>query len=485
VCRVLSQTRGIYKPMEDVTGKQRQWLSRIVSFALQLALENGTSSATGFALDIIYAIVLVEHRDIQDHLSTIWSLVWKGVLGPGSHVHRDPSSGSSQTSATQLAVALVQAHADLRQLEAMFDSLASSIQSIGPVHMPIQFCRACREAIASAPSAQSVSFVRMIGRWIESSGLSPLEDVSRLGYVCLSSVNCQLMTAPGIADACVQLIHALRACLGQGMDSLTPSIVSLYTEAVRLHRACGDLHPNVIPLKGQQVGQFENGAQFDNGGFFSALFSKDTRDMMVWEHIRQWEIESLVAAALHLQTLHQRILRAQHDCCNPDAHQTEGTGGISKRSSVFNETGIEEARYLARMVIGHAGRRAGRATDEDKPRSFEMVYPLYKILDVDDVEAYALVSGCDQDVPGLPVPTRMAINLLLQEPSLMEAIAFEPFRLCDLKELHAVAYNLVGRFIASDIDQDQEISRYRLACFPERDLTVSVAVGRWMHLVLR
>ena len=67
----------------------------------------------------------------------------------------------------------------------------------------------------------------------------------------------------------------------------------------------------------------------------------------------------------------------------------------------------------------------------------------------------------------------------------MEAIAFEPFRLCDLKKLHAVAYNLVGMFIASDIDQDQEIARYRLACFPERDRTVSVAVGRWMRLVLR
>lgn len=481
MCLVLSRNRGIYRPMEDYTSKQRQCLSRIVTFALELPYKLNKTTGPGLGLDVVHAIVLVEHRDVQEHMGIIWSLLWKDVPEPpGLSI---PRSVPLTTSSTQLAIALVKAHAELRQLEAMFDSLVSSMPPFGRVHMPIAFRRACKDAISSAPSGQSVSFVRMVGRWIESSAGNNLENVAGLGHLCLCSVNCQLMTAPGIADACVQVIHALQTKVGQEVNGITPPIVVLYTEAVRVHQTCCRLHPKVISLHGQQAGSVETGF------FFSALLPKIGNDKSVWEHIQQWEGELLVAAGFHLQTLHQRILSARYDCCDVgiDVDGFKGSVDDGSKTRLVYESNVEEARYLARILVKHAGRLVfpieGRGNEKT---DIKMLNMLYVCFNSDTGDSFELMTPSDEDTgSGMPIAVRMAINLLVEEPSLLEAIVSKPVGLNDTKKLGAVAYNLVGRLLASKDDHDEEIVRQRLALFPEKDLTLSIAVGRWMRLLLR
>ena len=87
------QARNVYRPTEDSSGRHRQLLTALADAALHHAKRMmqqhlpSTDSAQNrqhelvAVCDVLSAILAVEHRAVQPHLSDIWQLLWLAAEG--------------------------------------------------------------------------------------------------------------------------------------------------------------------------------------------------------------------------------------------------------------------------------------------------------------------------------------------------------------------------------------------------------------------
>ena len=417
VCSTLKRCH-MYRATEDHEGHHRAWLGSLVDIAVGVGAAAAASahhnlfidtadgpssnSITNASIQILQAILAVEHRGVQQHLPTLWPMLWSqtpadtaGIAGPSVQI--------------TVAVSLVEAYAELRQLEVLFSSLERALcaveeQPSGSVAALLgssAFRGALESALSSVPSGQVAALVRMVARWISEieSTAAPLL-VGDLGVACLAALTVDVTTAPAVSDGVKDLFVALgsylspilfgkkgsvRASHVQGKKGeCTATWLALYCQALKLHTQCCLLHPEVHPLPGHELQYYvsntlkEESNTLSTGGYFDALrnSSSSSNDSCVWPSESYqviWNLGGeapgacpslqaavLTAAGQRIQTLYYRELHAQHACSTREADG--GTAGGKKSRNAAEE----ELEMLSSLLI----ERALSATDLAKSEKY-------------------------------------------------------------------------------------------------------------------
>ena len=325
VCSTLKPSH-IYRPTEDPEGKNREWLADIVSIAIQYSKEDdtpydepskGDTSNTTASLKVLEAILSVEHRGVQPHLPLLWPMLWSTPPVP-LHTHEVDEKVKAQEESDFLvqinvATALIHAYGELRQLEVLLSSLVAAVcASTGSCPAAAKlvtapaFLKSLTTAVRNVPSGQVAALVRMVTSWIPT--LKPSEYSSEngkplliadLGSACIAALHVDVITAPAVADALNSLVRSLSPLLSTpirlgtegrprglnsqattGTDECTAGALMLYRQALKLHKLCCLLHPEVVPLPGQEL-YISNKANKPSGGYFDAVVVESDDSMIV------------------------------------------------------------------------------------------------------------------------------------------------------------------------------------------------------------
>lgn len=259
----------IYRPTEDVGGANRAVLQEVTTATVALAERTlggaGQAGVVADALAVIQAVLAVEHRAIQQHLPSLWPLLWSGAAGEAA------APGASVP--TAVACSLVAAYAELRQLGLLLESLVAALhaetgtrgaaaQAAAGVLCSPAFLGQLSSAVAQLPSGQVASIPGLVAAGVPalvaldaSSALVPI--LAQLYCCCLSSLCVDLTTASAVAVACRALLAALASpllqLLGQAAKGsgpciagrMLPALLQLYNSCLRVHAHCASLHPEV------------------------------------------------------------------------------------------------------------------------------------------------------------------------------------------------------------------------------------------------
>ena len=170
VCSCLKPCR-IYRPTEDPSGTHREFLGTLISTVLRYAAH---PSLTRPLLQVMHAILSVEHRGIHGHLRTLWALL---LSGSADQEKEEEDSDSSVR--IQAAVGLIHAYAELRQLPALLDTIASVLldakentmivgaEGAGWLLSTSSLRTSLLHTVASLPSGQLAPLVEAMCRWVE------------------------------------------------------------------------------------------------------------------------------------------------------------------------------------------------------------------------------------------------------------------------------------------------------------------------------
>lgn len=281
----------LYRPTQDPAGHQRLLLQRLADAALQLAQQGqqqeqggaGAAAVVTAALGVLQGILSVEHRVIQQQLPLLWPLLLSRPAVAGG-------SGDGDDVAVAVACSLVDAFAELRQLEAMLASLTEALLQpstwapasaapggAAPIVQSGRFMGALAGAVRQLPSGQVPMPLRLAAAAVpQLPGCGTGASLAvRLYHCCLSSLQVDLTTASAAAKEAAALVAALAPLLapllreaaagagapGGGSDSgkkerkkqlaaqagegLLPDLLLLYRDGLALHARCAALHPEV------------------------------------------------------------------------------------------------------------------------------------------------------------------------------------------------------------------------------------------------
>ena len=273
----------VYRPTEDVGGANRAVLQQVATATVALAERElgGADSRAGVvadALAVVQAVLAVEHRAIQQHLPSLWPLLWSGAGG------EEAAAAPDRSVPTAVACSLVAAYAELRQLGLLLESLVAALhteagargaaaQAAAGVLCSPAFLGQLSAAVAQLPSGQVASIPGLVAAGVPAlvaldASSALVLVLSRLYCCCLSSMRVDLTTAPAVAGACRALLAALASplllLLGQAVKGsapciaghMLPALLQLYSSCLRIHAQCANLHPEVrlyISLSGPRI----------------------------------------------------------------------------------------------------------------------------------------------------------------------------------------------------------------------------------------
>jgi hypothetical protein len=389
----------------------------------------GSTTNTTASLKVLEAVLTVEHRGVQPHLPILWPMVWCTM--PVSHPHNTLNYTSSYTASEEreallekeraheessfiiqvsVATALINAYGELRQLEVLLSSLVHAVRALTTscsaaaklVTSPT-FSKVLKTALGGVPSGQVAALVRMVTSWIPALELNTAESaklpaavllIADLGSACLAALHVDVITAPAVADALSSLIRGLSPVLSSRIgtspegrviglfDSRTAAAAAgtyesiagaleLYRHALKLHSLCCLLHPEVVPLPGQEL-YIVNADKVPSGGYFDAVlnhnddsestaarpmvvdfsdegapsgFNDEPVDADIWKlannNVPSYFRAAIgIAAAQRIETLQYRRMHAQHSCDpgsngNEDVHATTTTVSLVEKEIAF------------------------------------------------------------------------------------------------------------------------------------------------------
>jgi len=400
----------------------------------------GDISNRSASLKVLEAILAVEHRGVQPHLPLLWPMLWsrQPPLNP-LYYPSDKREGALKKHKAQdennfliqvnVATSLLQAYGELRQLEVLLTSLVHAVRGLkdicsypaklvtSPVMLtPLMsaaltescsaaaklitspmFSKVLREALGSVPSGQVAALVRMVTNWIPAiqPGTSDSANlfaaallIADLGAACLAALHVDIITAPAVADALGGLIRNLSPLLSKppktseaaAWECISGSLM-LYRQALKLHTLCCLLHPEIMPLPGQEL-YLLNKEKQTSGRYFDAVLDRVetiARPMVVdfndegapssssvaaAEEDELWNLMKMdppdffkaaiyMAAAQRLETLGYRKMHAQHTC-DPGSSEREGSHGAPATTTVVALALLEkEIAFLGKILFKH------------------------------------------------------------------------------------------------------------------------------------
>jgi hypothetical protein len=382
----LKQQR-IYRPTEDPSGAHRAQLAELASLAVAAAAApQAPAAVVGAALEVVEAVLAVEHRAVQDHLPALWPMLWA-----------DGAAGGASGAGLGVARALVGAFAELRQLDVLLASLAAAAAAargaagaaaVAAVVCSDAFLEALRSAVHALPSGQVSGVVRLVGSWTpllaaaagggDGHAALVLADVSA---ACLDGLYVDIVTAPAAAEAAAALLASplapallplLRAAGGRrALEApaarALAALLRVYGRALSLHAHCCALHPEVCPLPGQGVQPGAGAA----GGYFDALcgaaaapelpaLARAAGGGTVEAAAMSYSV--MEATAQRLRTLQLRYTYWQHRCGEEELELVADAGPVE---------GVELAELAASLAAGAAAlpedERAGGRSGSPAP----------------------------------------------------------------------------------------------------------------------
>jgi hypothetical protein len=440
VCSTLNPSH-IYRPTEDPKGKHGQWLADLVSLAIQYSTPNdeeypydepspGDTSNTTASLKVLEAILSVEHRGVQPHLPLLWPMLWSrqpslNSLYPNPSGEREDAfekhtaqEESDFLVQINVSTSLIQVYGELRQLEVLLTSLMRAVHGLTQscsaaaklVTSPV-FSNVLRKALGNVPSGQVAAIVRMVASWIPA--LNPDTSnsananlpaavllIADLGAACLAALHVDVITAPAVADALGGLLRDLspllssrtyilpeaRKTAGSFGSPVTATVweyisgsLMLYRQGLKLHTLCCLLHPEVMPLPGQELYLFNKEKQ-PSGSYFNAVLDggetiarpmvidfndtgspsssfAEAEDADFWNLVKvhspsYFKAAIYMAAAQRLETLHYRKMHAQHTC-DPGSSEREGSGAPATTAVAALELLENEITFFGKILFGN------------------------------------------------------------------------------------------------------------------------------------
>lgn len=240
---------------------------------------------TAAAAELACAMLDVEYRVLVPHMQLLLHLAWSAATEDGG----SSSGGVAAASACEVIVQLIEAHAELRQLDVLFtvmftalpglqgsgahdsargDATAAAAAASHLLGSPAVLA-AVASAVAAAPKGQAPALVACVAgclRTLLASCAAPMAgqaaqshsdvaelDLARLAAplaAVLDALPVDLTTAAGVAAAAEGVVgclagagsHALLAAAGGGSDrvGVLALVLLVYASAVR----CEPVHPN-------------------------------------------------------------------------------------------------------------------------------------------------------------------------------------------------------------------------------------------------
>lgn len=265
----------LYRPTQDPAGQQRALLQRLAHAALQLAQSEQQQRGAGprvvqASLAVLGGVLAVEHRAVQQHLPALWPLLLASSAVPAT-------PGGAGHVAIRVSCGLVDAFAELRQLEVLLASLTSALGQLpdaGAAEAVVgssRFRAALAAAVRQLPSGQVPMVLRLAGQLLpellSGGGRGSVCLLADLYCCCLSSLQVLLTTAVAAAQAAQELVHATAPALAQHLEAaaggaskdegrerkrlrrqreaLLPALLQLYRHTLAVHARCAALHPQV------------------------------------------------------------------------------------------------------------------------------------------------------------------------------------------------------------------------------------------------
>lgn len=321
----------LYRPTEDAAGGG-VYLTALTTLVNKAVLSScNTVTILPYILSTIKDVAAVEHRAVQDHLPSLWPMMW----------HLAGTDTITDGTRVELACCMLNAYAELRQLEALLDTLVAAIvhhhHDVGttatatsspmPGHIASiifhpRFQSTLMHCLGNVPSGQIALFIQWAARQIPSmiksdssgSGSDPkiclvVGMIGELVGMCIDALQPQIMIATSIAEAVAQVLvpaikielRPLLLLLSSGMtcsektgkkrseidqESVVRSPLSfasqqqqyqlaalmyIYTASVGIYGKCVALHPQIVPLPGHNYHHYISTTRLDQYGFFDPL----------------------------------------------------------------------------------------------------------------------------------------------------------------------------------------------------------------------
>jgi len=257
---------GLYCASEDSSGLQLRCLESLASEAMAVAKREPGLGVARTCARLVSAMLLLEHRAIEPRLQEVWECLWQlgSAGGDGASACLD--------SAVATAVSVCSCYAEVRQMQWMLDSLLAAVADAahdggaGAVLSDERLLSSLRGAIGSLHAGQAAPLVLWVSRrsWGDSRTLKILGPVCR---TCLENTQVVLTTAMDVAAAARDVIgggfgerlaaeaDAFCARGHGGEGGSFAMLLGLYNAVLNLHSRCCDLHPEVVPLPGQRLGE--------------------------------------------------------------------------------------------------------------------------------------------------------------------------------------------------------------------------------------
>ena len=264
---------SIYRPMEDVDGLKRKFMAEIVEKAFFIVSNlDKESQITEFLSDrirsscmrIIQAVLDVEHRIIEDHIPSLWPLIWSDP-NAWSPVHSskdkvgiiDVGHGNSRqwSVSVKLACKLIEVYAELRQLNVLLISLQEAVVNHinrldNEANIAKRHENACglnlmvhpdvidtlKRALGVMSPAQGFSIVDFVSSSVTAilqeerylcnpASVQPFEFIANIGSLCLTSIPIDLTSANKISKSVQKLVSALKNPIQKSFQS----VCAIYT----------------------------------------------------------------------------------------------------------------------------------------------------------------------------------------------------------------------------------------------------------------